>query len=343
MLAYTPAIAPSTPPTFIPGHQRFQCLHAERHLSEAFGTMVSSSVLKRRRALYRLLGALPPRHRSIRVVSRQIETHRDYVLEHLRLDLNGEQLVPALFAKPRDHTMRRWPAILYNHSHGGRYKIGKDELFHPKPYMLRPGYGPALLAQGYAVLAIDHWVFGERATRSEMDVFKEMLWHGRVLWGAMVYDSLRAMDYLASRPDIDDHRLGTLGMSMGSTMAQWVAALDPRIKVCVDICCLTDYDALIENDGLSEHSIYYYVPGLLKNFTAAQINALIAPRPHLSLAGWRDPLTPVRGLRRINRELRQVYRAMGAPQAWQLKTYPVAHQETPDMRRRALDWLQRWL
>jgi dienelactone hydrolase len=35
----------------------------------------------------------------------------------------------------------------------------------------------------------------------------------------MVYDSLHALDYLAARPDVDSHRVGTLGMSMGSTMA----------------------------------------------------------------------------------------------------------------------------
>ena len=51
------------------------------------------------------------------------------------------------------------------------------------------------------------------------------------MWGMMVHDSLRAIDYLVGRPDIDPARIGTLGMSMGSTMAWWVAALDPRVKV----------------------------------------------------------------------------------------------------------------
>jgi cephalosporin-C deacetylase-like acetyl esterase len=82
--------------------------------------------------------------------------------------------------------------------------------------------------------------------RTELDTFKEMLWKGQVLWGMMVYDTLRGLDYLFTRPEVDPARIGTLGMSMGSTMAWWVAALDPRLKLCVDICCLTDYQALIE-------------------------------------------------------------------------------------------------
>jgi dienelactone hydrolase len=170
-----------------------------------------------------------------------------------------------------------------------------------------------------------------------------MLWQGRVLWGMMVYDSLRALDYLTTRPEIDPARLGTLGMSMGSTMAWWLAALDPRIRVCVDLCCLTDFDALIDSRGLDGHGIYYYVPSLLKHFTTSQINALIAPRPHLSLAGTLDPLTPPAGLERVDRELKEIYRSLGRPEAWELRKFEVGHAETPAMRQAALSFLDKWL
>ena len=56
-----------------------------------------------------------------------------------------------------------------------------------------------------------------------------MLWHGQVMWGMMVYDSIRAVDYLVSRDDVDPGRIATMGISMGSTMAWWAAALDTRI------------------------------------------------------------------------------------------------------------------
>src|SRR4030095_8598536 len=102
-----------------------------------------------------------------------------------------------------------------------------------------------------------------------------------------------------------------LGISMGSTMAWWVAALDERIKVTVDICCLTDFHTLLAKQGLSGHGVYYYVPSLLKHFTTSQINALIAPRPHLALAGLKDNLTPIEGLDIIERELDEVYASAG--------------------------------
>src|SRR5690606_7211405 len=118
-----------------------------------------------------------------------------------------------------------------------------------------------------AVLSIDAWGFGERFTSSEGAIFKQMLWNGQVMWGMMVYDSMRAIDYLVSREDVDSERIGTLGISMGGTMAWWLAALDERVCFCIDLCSLADYDALIEERKLDLHGIYYYVPSLLKHFT----------------------------------------------------------------------------
>jgi len=196
---------------------------------------------------------------------------------------------------------------------------------------------------GFAALCIDTWAFGERRGRSEGEIFREMLWSGQVMWGMMVFDSLRALDYLESRPDIDPARIGTLGLSMGSTMAWWLAALDTRVTVCIDICCLTDFEALIAHRSLEGHSVYYFVPRLLKHFTTAQINALIAPRAHLSLAGVFDPLTPPDGLDRIDAELRNVYTAAGAADAWRLSRYATGHMETAAMRGEITAFLQRWL
>lgn len=296
----------------------------------------------RRKELYGLLGELPPRNRPISARTRSVDERGGYMLETLELDLNGIERVPAYFVKPR-RLQGKAPAILYHHAHGGDYKLGKDELLRGRAAIHNPPYAEALTSMGYCALCADTWVFGERATRTELDTFKEMLWKGQVLWGMMVYDSLRAIDYLLTRPEVDSRRIGTLGLSMGSTMAWWLAALDPRVKVTVDICCLTDYQALIETYNLKGHGIYYYVPSLLKHFTTAQINSLIAPRAHLALAGNLDALTPPAGLDRIDRELREVYKGAGHPERWRLFRQDVGHQETAEMRSEIMAFLQRWL
>lgn len=281
--------------------------------------------------LYSLMGDLPAWNIPVSVEVRSREETPHYTLERLVLDLNGEEPVPAVFTKPKGAT-GRLPTVLFNHSHGGGYDIGKKEYLEGRSYLSNPPYAEELASLGYAGLCFDTWAFGERATRKESEIFKDMLWKGQVMWGMMVFDSLRAIEYLVNRPDVDAARLGTLGISMGSTMAWWVAALDERIKACVDICCLTDFDALVADRGLDRHGVYYYVPSLRKHFTTAQINGLIAPRAHLALAGLQDKLTPVEGLDRIERELNEVYAAAGKPENWKLLRYDVGHQETPEGR-----------
>jgi dienelactone hydrolase len=302
----------------------------------------TADAASRRAELYGLMGDLPDRQRPIGG-RRRSERERDgYVLETWDLDLNGIETVPAYVARPRAAAGRR-PAILFNHSHGGGYSIGKQEFVDGRSYLQPVPYAKALTDRGYVALCVDHWVFGERSHSTEEDTFKAMLWQGRVLWGMMVYDSLRALDWLAARTDVDTQRLGTLGISMGSTMAWWLAALDERVKVTVDICCLTDFQALLARRALSLHGVYYYVPSLLKHFTTAQINALIAPRAHLGLAGRLDPLTPAEGLDRIERELQDVYARAGHPERWTLLRYDVAHMETAEGRQAILAFLERFL
>jgi dienelactone hydrolase len=303
---------------------------------------VTASPASRRAELYGLLGDLPDRRRPVGGVKTGETSNDGYVLETWQLDLNGVEAVPAYVARPAGASGRR-PAVVFNHSHGGGYTIGKKEFVEGRSYLQPVPYAKALTDVGCVAVAVDHWVFGERSHTSEGDMFKAMLWQGQVLWGMMVYDSLRVVDWLIGRPDVDATRLATLGISMGSTMAWWLAALDERIRVTVDICCLTDFHTLLAKKDLSAHGVYYYVPRLLKHFTTAQINALIAPRAHLALAGLKDKLTPVEGLDRIEAELNRVYADAGHPDRWVLKRYDVGHMETPEGRAEVLRFLEKHL
>lgn len=309
-------------------------------MSNTFNEIKDKNVL--RRELYTLLGRLPERDRPIRVEVISSKEVDGVIIEKLLLDINGIELVPAYFSKPKNAT-GKLPIVLFNHSHFGQYDVGKNEFIHGRKEMQSPPYAIALAKEGYAGFCLDSWGFGERSGRAEIDLFKEMLWQGQVLFGMMVYDNIRAVDYLVSRDDIDPDRIATMGMSMGSTMAWWLAALDERIGVTVDLNCLTDFHTLIEKGDLRLHGIYYYVPDLLTHFSTSSINALISPRPHFGLAGEFDPLTPLEGLKIIDRNLKDVYAKDGAPESWKLKIYPVAHEETAEMREDILQFLREWL
>jgi dienelactone hydrolase len=297
---------------------------------------------RRRAHLWRLLGERPRRDGGVdgeRLAGTAHSAHG--VLETWRLHLNREQPVPALWLAPRE----RPPCgvVLYCHAHGRRFECGKDELTDGRPALQSPPYGEALAARGWAALAIDHWGFGERQVPSERALVKRLLWQGDTLWGWRLHDTLAALDWLRTRPGLGSLPVVTLGLSMGSTMALWAAALDERIDGCIDLCCAAEYDALLASGGYDGHGEYFFVPALLREgFTLAEIAALIAPRPHLSCAGRADPLTPPAGLESLDRALRQAYAALGAASAWQQSVEDGGHAETPAMRGQVLAWLDRF-
>ena len=154
---------------------------------------------RRRKELFSLLGDLPrqPRTAPPRLV--RTEKHDGYTLERLVLDLNGIEPVPALLLIP-DKRQTPSPGLLYIHWHGGMYGLGKEQLLTGVD--AQPAYAPVCVEKGLVTLAIDSWCFGERkheddGKRGEEDAFKLMLWKGQVLFGMMMFDEFRAMDYLA--------------------------------------------------------------------------------------------------------------------------------------------------
>lgn len=298
---------------------------------------------KRRKELWELLGDLPWSHSPglARLVSR--EEREGYVLERLVLDLNGAEDVPAILLIPKKRAARA-PGLLYIHWHGGMYELGKEQLL--KGVAAQPAYATVCAEKGIVTLAIDSWCFGERkhekdGSEGEQTAFKLMLWRGQVLFGMMMFDEFRALDYLASRPEVDAQRLGVLGMSMGATKAWWLAALDPRVKVCMDVCCLTDFEELIRTHGIKEHAIFYYVPSLLKSFQTADINELIVPRARLSVNGRLDPLTPPVGVEKIRDRLVPLYAKYGKEKDCRIELFDCGHVELPAMRELVGEWMGR--
>ena len=302
-----------------------------------------------RAQLWELLGKLPPRPKLPNV---QILSHKQQdgcVVEEFQFDNGAGAVVPGTVILPKSMSGKA-PAILYCHWHGGEYDIGRKELFQARHTPEAPG--PALAKRGFVVLGIDAYCFGERnghgpggpdekGSAGEWTASKFQLWVGRTLWGMMLRDDLMALDYLASRPEVDSRRIGTMGMSMGATRAWWLMALDERLKTGVPICCLTRYQELIRHELLKAHGIYYFVPNMLNHFDTEAVVSLIAPRPVLFLDGNQDGTSPVDGIHAIEDAVRPVYQLYGQENNFQSVVYfGQGHLYTREMWDKTLAWLQ---
>ena len=300
-----------------------------------------------RATLTQLLGQLPVRPPVPVVRTLLREDHGSYWQERFEFDNGAGATVPGVLLLPK-HSAGRLPAILWNHWHGGQYDAGKVELFQTNHTPVAPG--PALAESGYVVLAIDAYGFGERnghgpggisdkAGAAELTAAKFNLWIGRTLWGMIVRDDLMALDYLCSRPEVDVHRIGVTGISMGATRTWWLMALDDRPKAAVAVCCLTRYRDLLEAEMLKTHGIYYFVPGMLQHFDTEAIISCIAPRPFLSLAGADDVSSPVPGIRQIESAASPAWKLWNRPGDFRSVIYPnTGHVYTPQMWQEMVTW-----
>lgn len=335
---------------------------AERWLAKAdlappFAAPASQQAWERNRLevraeLWRLLGRLPPRPKIPKVEILSRDDRGDYVVEKFQFDNEAGSLVRGYLLLPK-LASAKLPAILYCHWHAGEYDLGKDELFEAKHTPEPPG--PAFARRGFVVVAVDASGFGERNGQgpdgpseknytAEETASKFNLWVGRTFWGMLLRDDLMALDYLASRPEVDPDRIGVTGMSMGATRSWWLMALDERLKTGVAIACLTRYQNMIEHGAIHEHDIGYFVPNMLNHFDSEAVVALIAPRPVLFQTGDQDNGSPVDGIHAIESAVRPVYRLYGKEDAFQSLIYPgLAHVYTPVMWARTLAWMDEHL
>jgi dipeptidyl aminopeptidase/acylaminoacyl peptidase len=296
--------------------------------------------LQIRSQLWDLLGDLPDRPKQPAVKTLSREDRGEFTLEKFEFDNLAGATVPGYLLLPK-RVEGRVPGVLFCHWHGGQYDLGKEQMFQTNS--IPEAAGPALARQGFAVLGIDAYCFGERNGRGpggpkerggsgEMTASKFNLWVGRTLWGMMLRDDLMALDYLASRPEVDSKRLGAMGISMGATRTWWLMALDERLKTGVAVACLTRYEDLIRNQALHAHGIYYFVPNLLKYFDTEAVISLIAPRPVLFMTGDQDEGSPVSGIHAVDHAVRPVYRLYGRDAEFQNLVYPgLGHVYTREM------------
>src|SRR5579872_3900241 len=126
-----------------------------------------------------------------------------------------------------------------------------------------------------------------------------------------IWDGMRALDYLLSRPEVDSTRIACTGNSGGGTHTAYLSALDDRIKVAMPSCYITSWRRLLESLG-PQDAEQCLPPWIGQGLDHGDFVLAFAPKPFLILSGIRD-FFPINGARETYQEEQHVYSVMGAP------------------------------
>lgn len=149
----------------------------------------------------------------------------------------------------------------------------------------------ALARKGYAVLTYDPISQGERAWlgRGNHDTLRrKTILAGMEVSGLMVWDSMRAIDYLTSRPEVNPEAIGITGVSGGGFNSLYTAILDERVKAVAPAGFSTTMEALVKRGYAG---CCAYLPNLTLYADYPELYSLIAPRKLLLLGGYQDILS----------------------------------------------------
>ncbi len=268
----------------------------------------------------RLLAALGgpwPEPCPLKVEEAEPEAREGYRQIRVTYEVEPGDRIPALLLIPDSATPQKpAPGICVWHQHAGQWHLGKSE---PAGLKGDPQHftGLALAREGYVVLCPDALGFEEREQgyrqkggALERFLFLKYVVAGQCMAWKNILDMRRAVDYLASRPEVNSQALGCYGHSMGSTHAWLVGPFEPRLKAVVGNCCLPTY-AAIERVQLL-HCFPNFIPGLKPWGDTPDIAALIAPRAlHLNF-GEKDGGSPIEEVREALVTISRAYEAQHA-------------------------------
>lgn len=182
----------------------------------------------------------------------------------------------------------------------------------------------------HAGTTTEHFLVGIGATLVGQNTASYRLW-----------DAMRAIDYVCSRPEIDPSRIGFTGCSGGGTMTSYVMALDDRVVCAAPACYLTTFRRLIETIGPqdAEQNLFGQIEFGLDH---PDYVILRGPKPTLISSTTQD-FFDIDGSWQTFRQAKRVYGILGAPERVDLVEVEGTHGVQPQNLATIGHWMQRWL
>lgn len=288
------------------------------------------------------IGGLPDGEDPLNPRIKGIIEKEDYRIEKIIYESLPKFYVTSLLYVPKK-IKDKSPAILFLCGHA---KTSKSYPIYQKVCI-------DLVKNGFVVLAIDPLGQGERLQYWDPESKTEI-----VRWGTtthsyagfqcsligdniaryFIWDGIRGVDYLISRREVDEERIGVTGSSGGGTQTSYMMVVDPRIKVAVPCCFITSIDMLIKTIGPqdAEQNIF----GAIRNgINHDDYITAFAPKPVLLGAAAYD-FFPIEGVLQTFERAKRIYRLYDAEEKIALQIGKHGHGYSDELREAAVNWFK---
>ncbi len=246
-----------------------------------------------------------------------------------RIQTEEGVFMPFYLLYPKEGPKKK-PVMLCTHGHGGGGKLsiaGRTDIPEIRAAVAEQhcDYAIEFARRGLLCFCPDARGFGERRELRQQgdepeqymasccrEINQMAIPLGLTITGLWIWDLMRLIDYIQTRPDCDEGCIGVTGFSGGGLQSLWLAALDERIAAAAVSGYFYGYhDSLLL---LSDNCSCNYVPHLWETVDMGDIGALAAPRPLVVETGDEDPLNGPRGSLNAKEQAeitRQAYRLLG--------------------------------
>ena len=234
-----------------------------------------------------------------------------------------------------------FPAILNPHGHWneGRLADNKDGsaaarcISFARQGMIAfsydmVGYNDTFLPDYGKVPADRHYLSHRQFATNRAD----LLWNVSLM-GLQTWDSIRALDFLVSLPDVDRKRLACTGESGGGTQTFMLGAVEDRLAAQAPVVMVSH---TMQGGCLCENA-----PGLRVEYSNMEIAAAAAPRPQILVAAtgdWTKDTLTVEGP-----SIEHIYQLLDAPDKLRYVRFNFGHNYNQTSREAVYDWFGKWL
>jgi dienelactone hydrolase len=220
-----------------------------------------------------------------------------------------------------------FPGVLSPHGHWdyGRLENGAGASV--------PGRAISLARQGFVVFTYDMVGYDDSRQVDHRLLDPKLAQWGVGSLGLHLWNSIRALDFLETLPDVDGARLACTGASGGATQTFLLAAVDERVSVSAPVNMISH---TMQGGDVCENA-----PNLRLDASNIELGALTAPRPMLMVAATGDW---TRDTPRVEFPAVQgVYALLGARDKVGSVQFTADHNYNRDSREAVYRWFRRWL